>query len=107
MVEQRYDKQDNYSAMCVLYSIFKALGCPNGCGDGLRGSYGDHLRLKGHKCLQRLQQINSVMFRVYMKETVEKCPIQETVDFLHALLGFCTDPTLITQQAQGQGEMEN
>lgn len=97
----------NYSAMCVLYSIFKALGCPNGCGDGLRGSYGDHLRLKGHKCLQRLQQINSVMFRVYMKETVEKCPIQETVDFLHALLGFCTDPTLITQQAQGQGEMEN
>ncbi|XP_048774238.1 protein unc-80 homolog isoform X3 [Ostrea edulis] len=89
-------------AMDSLLSIFKALGCPNGCGDGLRGSYGDHLRLKGHQCLQRLQQINSVLFKVYLKETVEKCPIQETVDFLHALLGFCTDPTLILQQTQGQ-----
>lgn len=44
------------------------------------------------------------MFRVYLKETVEKCPIQETVDFLHSLLGFCTDPTLIAQQTQGQGK---
>lgn len=60
--------------------------------------------MKGHKCLQRLQQVNSVMFRVYLKETVEKCPIQETVDFLHSLLGFCTDPTLIAQQTQGQGK---
>lgn len=59
--------------------------------------------MKGHQCLQRLQQINSVLFKVYLKETVEKCPIQETVDFLHALLGFCTDPTLILQQTQGQG----
>eukprot|EP00105_Crassostrea_gigas_P024973 XP_011445404.1 PREDICTED: protein unc-80 homolog isoform X2 [Crassostrea gigas] len=91
-------------AMDSLFSIFKSLGCPNGCGDGLKGSYGDHLRLKGHKCLQRLQQVNSVMFRVYLKETVEKCPIQETVDFLHSLLGFCTDPTLIAQQTQGQAE---
>ncbi|XP_061164273.1 protein unc-80 homolog isoform X1 [Saccostrea echinata] len=89
-------------AMDSLFSIFKALGCPNGCGDGLRGSYGDHLRLKGHKCLQRLQQINSILFRVYLKETVERCSIQETVDFLHALLGFCSDPTLILQQGQGQ-----
>lgn len=93
----------NYIFPHTFNSIFKALGCPNGCGDGLKGSYGDHLRLKGHKCLQRLQQINSVMFRVYLKETVEKCPIQETVDFLHSLLGFCTDPTLIAQQTQGQG----
>jgi hypothetical protein len=46
-----------------IFSIFKSLGCPNGCGDGMSGSYGDHLRAKGQNCLQRLQRINPVLFR--------------------------------------------
>ena len=88
----------------MIFSVFKSLGCPNGCGDGIRGSYGDHLRAKGHNCLQRLQRINPVLFRTYLRETVKKMVVQETVDFLHAFLGFCVDPTSILHPNQGQGQ---
>ncbi|KAL5013018.1 hypothetical protein ScPMuIL_011569 [Solemya velum] len=88
-------------AMESLTSIYKALGCPHGCGDGLRGHHSDHLRLKGHNCLQRLQDINPVLFRKYLCDTVKKYPVQETVDFLHALLGFCIDPSILMQSSQG------
>jgi hypothetical protein len=90
-----------------IFSIFKSLGCPNGCGDGMSGSYGDHLRAKGHNCLQRLQRINPVLFRSYLRDIVRRMPVQETVDFLHAFLGFCVDPTTILQSSQtpGQGNL--
>ncbi|KAK3087178.1 hypothetical protein FSP39_002695 [Pinctada imbricata] len=97
-------------AMDSLFSIFKALGCPHGCGDGVRSQLGDHLRSKGHTCLQRLQHINPVLFRIYLKDTVKRCPIQETVDFLHAFLGFCVDPSYTLQQERkrsGSGSQEN
>ncbi|XP_052063828.1 protein unc-80 homolog [Mytilus californianus] len=91
-------------AMDSLISIFKSLGCPNGCGDGLHGSYGDHLRAKGHNCLQRLQRINSGLFRSYLRDTVKKMPVQETIDFLHSFLGFCIDPSTIRQASQTPGQ---
>ncbi|KAJ8299881.1 hypothetical protein KUTeg_021400 [Tegillarca granosa] len=91
-------------AMESLLSIIKALGCSHGCSDGVRGPHGDHLRSKGHNCLQRLQRINSSLFRTYLRDYVKKSPIQETVDFLHAFLGFCIDPTLILQLSNSQQE---
>ncbi|XP_021380201.1 protein unc-80 homolog isoform X3 [Mizuhopecten yessoensis] len=87
-------------AMDTLLSIFKALGCPHGCGDGVRGSHGDLLRLKGQNCLQRLQRVNAVLFRSYLKDTIKKSPLQDSVDFLHAFLGFCVEPCLILQQSE-------
>ena len=86
------------NSFIIICSIFKALGCPHGCGDGVRSQLGDHLRSKGHNCLQRLQHINPLLFRMYLRDTVRRCPIQETVDFLHAFLGFCVDPSYILQQ---------
>jgi len=95
---------DLFNTHYLFFSIFKSLGCPNGCGDGMRGSYGDHLRAKGHNCLQRLQRINPVLFRCYLRDIVRRMPIQETVDFLHAFLGFCADPTTILQSSQTPGQ---
>ncbi|WAR09253.1 UNC80-like protein [Mya arenaria] len=88
-------------AMDSLISIYKSLGCPHGCGDGLRGRHGDLLRQKGHNCLLRLQKLNGPLFCSYMKNSVKTRPIQEVVDFFHAFLGFCVDPQqiLLSQQS--------
>ena len=81
----------------LLFSIFKSLGCPHGCGDGVRGSHGDLLRSKGHNCLMRLQKTNPAVFKEYLKESIHKCPTQDSIDFLHAFLGFCVEPSIILQ----------
>ncbi|CAG5120058.1 unnamed protein product, partial [Candidula unifasciata] len=80
-----------------IHRIYKALGCPHGCGDGVVGVQGDHLRMKGQNCLQRLHKINPFMFHKFLRDTVKKRPLQETIDFLHAFLGFCFDPTTLVQ----------
>ncbi|GFO03526.1 unc-80-like protein, partial [Plakobranchus ocellatus] len=89
-------------AMDSLFRIYKALGCPHGCNDGVVGSLGDHLRLKGQNCLQRLHKLNPAMFHKFLRDTVKKRPLQESVDFLHAFLGFCFDPTSMVQSPMSQ-----
>ncbi|KAL4233067.1 Protein unc-80 [Mactra antiquata] len=84
-------------AIDSVVSIYRSLGCPHGCGDGLRGRHGDLLRQKGHNCLLRLQKLNPSMFNSYMKDNVKTRPIQEVVDFFHAFLGFCVDPVYLMQ----------
>ncbi|XP_055887561.1 protein unc-80 homolog isoform X2 [Biomphalaria glabrata] len=84
-------------AMDSLFRIYKALGCPHGCGDGVVGAQGDHLRMKGQNCLQRLHKINPLLFHKFLRDSIRKRPLQETVDFLHAFLGFCFDPAAILQ----------
>lgn len=102
---------DSYVVVCFIVialfflpicSIYKSLGCPHGCGDGLRGRHGDLLRQKGHNCLLRLQKMNPPMFSSYMKEAIKTRPIQELVDFFHAFLGFCVDPALVLQSQQSK-----
>ncbi|KAL8568215.1 hypothetical protein ACOMHN_027738 [Nucella lapillus] len=82
-------------AMDSLFRIYKSLGCPHGCGDGVVGPLGHHLRLKGQNCLHRLHKVNPALFHKFFRDTVRRRPLQETVDFLHAFLGFCLDPTII------------
>ncbi|KAK6194683.1 hypothetical protein SNE40_000272 [Patella caerulea] len=94
-------------AMDSLFRIYKALGCPHGCGDGIVGPQGDHLRLKGQQCLQRLQKLHPPYFHKFLRDTVKTRPLQESVDFLHALLGFCTDPTIILHSPQGTSQKKS
>ena len=77
--------------------IYQHLGCPHGCGDGIIGAQGDHLRIKGQNCLQQLYRRNPPLFHKFLRDTVKHRHLQETVDFLHAFLGFCIDPTTILQ----------
>ena len=79
------------------FRIYKALGCPHDCGDGVVGPEGEELRIKGQHCLGRLHRINPAKFHAFFKDTVRKRPLQETMDFLHAFLGFCFDPTSMVQ----------
>ncbi|KAK7491630.1 hypothetical protein BaRGS_00017083 [Batillaria attramentaria] len=87
-------------AMDSVFRIYKSLGCPQGCGDGVTGPQGDHLRLKGQNCLQHLHKLNPPLFHKFFRDTVCRRPLQETVDFLHAFLGFCVDPAHMAHSPQ-------
>ncbi|XP_074657337.1 protein unc-80 homolog [Tubulanus polymorphus] len=80
----------NLAMECVI-RIFKAMGCPNGCGDGFRGTGAEQVRQKGLHCLQRLQRIHIAQFRKYLREFIGKQPLQDIVDFMHSFLGFCSE----------------
>uniref|UniRef100_H3AAS0 Unc-80 homolog (C. elegans) n=1 Tax=Latimeria chalumnae TaxID=7897 RepID=H3AAS0_LATCH len=79
-------------ALTMLIKIVKSLGCAYGCGEGHRGLSGDRLRLQAQNCLTRLYKLNKVQFRQTMREYVNKDSLNNVVDFLHALLGFCMEP---------------
>ncbi|XP_053540162.1 protein unc-80 homolog [Ictalurus punctatus] len=89
-------------ALTMLIKIVKSLGCAYGCGEGHRGLSGDRLRTQAQNCLTSLYKLDKVQFRQTMKEYVNKDSLNNIVDFLHALLGFCMEP--ITDKYGSAGE---
>ncbi|KAI4831383.1 hypothetical protein KUCAC02_000926 [Chaenocephalus aceratus] len=79
-------------ALTMLIKIVKSLGCAYGCGEGHRGLSGDRLRMQAQNCLTSLYKLDKVQFRQTMREHVNKDSLNNIVDFLHALLGFCMEP---------------
>uniref|UniRef100_A0A3Q1GA76 Unc-80 homolog (C. elegans) n=1 Tax=Acanthochromis polyacanthus TaxID=80966 RepID=A0A3Q1GA76_9TELE len=93
-------------ALTMLIKIVKSLGCAYGCGEGHRGLSGDRLRmqvklLSAQNCLTSLYKLDKLQFRQTMREYVNKDSLNNIVDFLHALLGFCMEP--ITDNKAGFG----
>ncbi|XP_067844006.1 protein unc-80 homolog [Heptranchias perlo] len=82
--------------LTMLIKIVKSLGCAYGCGEGHRGLSGDRLRLQAQNCLTRLYKLSKVQFRQTLREYVNKDSLNNVVDFLHALLGFCMEPVTDT-----------
>lgn len=82
--------------------IYKSLGCPQSCGDGVRGTNGENLRQKGQNCLQRLQRGNPSLFRKYLRDSVRRHSIQDSVDFMHSILGFCIESGSVVQSPTGK-----
>ncbi|XP_068101277.1 protein unc-80 homolog isoform X3 [Hyperolius riggenbachi] len=79
-------------ALTMLIRLVKSLGCAYGCGEGHRGLSGDRLRNQAQNCLTKLYKLDKVQFRQTMKDYVNKDSLNNVVDFLHALLGFCMEP---------------
>ena len=47
---------------------------------------------QAQNCLTSLYKLDKVQFRQTMREHVNKDSLNNIVDFLHALLGFCMEP---------------
>lgn len=47
---------------------------------------------QAQNCLTSLYKLDRVQFRQTMREYVNKDSLNNIVDFLHALLGFCMEP---------------
>uniref|UniRef100_A0A8C9G2R2 Unc-80 homolog, NALCN channel complex subunit n=1 Tax=Pavo cristatus TaxID=9049 RepID=A0A8C9G2R2_PAVCR len=86
-------------ALTMLIKIVKSLGCAYGCGEGHRGLSGDRLRHQvfrenAQNCLTKLYKLDRMQFRQTMRDYVNRDSLNNVVDFLHALLGFCMEPGL-------------
>ncbi|XP_010005676.1 PREDICTED: protein unc-80 homolog, partial [Chaetura pelagica] len=84
-------------ALTMLIKIVKSLGCAYGCGEGHRGLSGDRLRHQvfrenAQSCLTKLYKLDKMQFRQTMRDYVNRDSLNNVVDFLHALLGFCMEP---------------
>uniref|UniRef100_F7EEH6 Uncharacterized protein n=1 Tax=Xenopus tropicalis TaxID=8364 RepID=F7EEH6_XENTR len=90
-------------ALTMLIKLVKSLGCAYGCGEGHRGLSGDRLRnqVNAQSCLTKLYKLDKVQFRQTMRDYVNKDSLNNVVDFLHALLGFCMEP--VTDNRAGFG----
>ncbi|XP_045074431.1 protein unc-80 homolog [Coregonus clupeaformis] len=86
----------------MLIKMVKSLGCAYGCGEGHRGLSGDRLRMQAQNCLTNLYKLDKLQFRQTMRDYVNKDSLNNIVDFLHALLGFCMEP--ITDKYGNAGE---
>jgi hypothetical protein len=69
------------------------LGCPNGCNDGVRGAQAEFLRLQCNSNLTRLLKQASNLSKKYLRDMVRDSPLNELIEFFHAFLGFCVDPS--------------
>ncbi|XP_014671826.1 PREDICTED: protein unc-80 homolog [Priapulus caudatus] len=78
--------------MDTVTRIFKALGCPYGCGEGYRCPPAELLRAQGLGTLSRLHRGDATQFRRFLRELVAKRPLSHLLDFFHAMFGFCADP---------------
>ncbi|GAB6032279.1 hypothetical protein CHUAL_010920 [Chamberlinius hualienensis] len=79
--------------MDSLARVYTHLGCPHGCGDGHRGPPAEFLRSQSHNTLGKLHKVDKKQFRKYLQDFVKQRPLTEVLDFFHAFVGFCVDPS--------------
>ncbi|KAL1453471.1 hypothetical protein WDU94_007606 [Cyamophila willieti] len=77
----------------TVVRVLRHLGCPHGCGDGQRGPPGNFLRSQATSLLTKLKRVNPKLFSKFLKNMVQKYALNEVLEFYHAYVGFCVDPT--------------
>lgn len=69
------------------------LGCPHGCNDGIRGPPAEFLRTQCNTVLSRMLRQVPSMSRNYLRDMVRTTQLHELIEFFHAFVGFCVDPS--------------
>ncbi|XP_035727921.1 protein unc-80 homolog isoform X2 [Vespa mandarinia] len=77
---------------CVI-RVLKHLGCPHGCSEGIHGPHADFCRSQGQTILGKLHRASFKQFSKFLKTMIREQSITEILDFFHAYVGFCVDPT--------------
>ncbi|KAL3277360.1 hypothetical protein HHI36_012710 [Cryptolaemus montrouzieri] len=79
--------------MNTITRILKHLGCPHGCSDGQRGPAAEFLRTQCQNILTKLNRASGKQFKSYLKDYIKNHTLSEILDFFHAYVGFCIDPS--------------
>lgn len=79
--------------MGIIKRALLHLGCPHGCNDGVRGAQAEFLRLQCNSNLSRLLKQASSLSKKYLREMVHDSSLHELIEFFHAFVGFCVDPS--------------
>lgn len=77
----------------LIFRVLKHLGCPHGCADGQRGPAAEFLRTQCQNILSKLHRSSSKQFTKYLRDYVNYQMVSEVLDFFHAYVGFCIDPS--------------
>lgn len=80
-------------AMGIIKRALLHLGCPHGCNDGVRGAQAEFLRLQCNSNLSRLMKQASSLSKKFLREMVRESSLHELIEFFHAFVGFCVDPS--------------
>lgn len=80
-------------AMGIIKRTLLHLGCPHGCNDGIRGPPAEFLRTQCQTILSRLLRQAPSKTRAYLRKIVKTSQLHELIEFFHAFVGFCVDPT--------------
>lgn len=79
--------------MGILKRALLHLGCPHGCNEGVRGAQAEFLRLQCNSNLSRLLKQASSLSKKYLREMIRESSLHELIEFFHAFVGFCVDPS--------------
>lgn len=60
---------------------------------GIRGPPAEFLRTQSQKILTKLMRQSSTQSRDYLRNMVKTTPLHELMEFFHAFVGFCIDPS--------------
>lgn len=79
--------------MGIIKRALLHLGCPHGCNDGVRTAQAEFLRLQCNSNLSRLLKQASSLSKKYLRDMVRESSLHELIEFFHAFVGFCVDPS--------------
>ncbi|XP_034937651.1 protein unc-80 homolog isoform X5 [Chelonus insularis] len=87
----------NWSSLALManciFRVFKHLGCPNGCADGIRGPQADFCRTQASTILSKLYRTDSQQFSKTLRAMIRNQPIADILELFHSYVGFCVEPT--------------
>lgn len=89
----KHDEHAHNLSMGIVKRALLHLGCPHGCNDGVRGAQAEFLRLQINSILTRLLKQSPSPSKRYLRDMVREWTIHEIVEFFHAFVGFCVDPS--------------
>ncbi|XP_050510714.1 protein unc-80 homolog isoform X5 [Diabrotica virgifera virgifera] len=94
--------------MNSIIRVLKHLGCPQGCADGQRGPAAEFLRTQSQNILVKLNRASPKQFKSFLKDYVKYEPLTDVMDFFHAYVGFCIDPSsLLSPLNQKRGSSKS
>ncbi|VEN57171.1 unnamed protein product, partial [Callosobruchus maculatus] len=79
--------------MNIIVRALKHLGCPHGCMDGQRGPAAEFLRTQCQNIFSKLHRASGKMLKNYLRDYVKYQSMNDILDFFHAYLGYCVDPS--------------
>lgn len=83
----------HHLSMGIIRRALLHLGCPHGCNEGIRGPPAEFLRTQCHSMLSRLLRQLSSLSKKYLRNMIKTSTLHEIVEFFHAFVGFCIDPS--------------
>lgn len=89
----KHDEHAHNLSMGIVKRALLHLGCPHGCNDGVRGAQAEFLRLQCNTILTRLLKQAPSLSKRYLRDMVREWTIHEIIEFFHAFVGFCVDPS--------------